>query len=117
MTLDWDVVRERYDAHPALPSLAGSSTVKVVDVDDERICLSQRLWQDCISRADLETAVGLLADGAVDDEAMAFAEGMRKYYASGRGVTGRGVDTGCTRGPNLTAVVLADLGYLRRKGA
>lgn len=110
MPLDWSTVRERYAEHPALPSLAGTSTVQVTDVDDERICLKQRLWNDCISRADLETAVGLLAEGDLDPEPMAFAEGLRRYYASGPRV-----ETGCTRGPNLAAVVLGDLGYLARR--
>lgn len=109
-TLDWDAVRVRYSDRPALPSLAGSSTVQVTDVDDERICLRQRLWSDCISRADLEAAVRLLATGDLDPEPMAFAEGLRRHYASGPRV-----ETGCTRGPNLAAVVLGDLGYLVRR--
>lgn len=109
MGLDWDAVRRRYADRPALPSLAGSSTVQVTDVDDDRICLKQRLWRDCITRADLETAVGLLSAGELDPDPMAFAEGLRRYYASGPRV-----ETGCTRGPNLAAVVLGDLGFLTR---
>jgi hypothetical protein len=105
--LDWDVVRARYSPGHALASLAGSSTVTVVEVDDERICLSQRLWRDCISRQDLQTAVDLLAAGRIGATPMALAEGLRKYYASGPRV-----ETGCTRGPNLAAVVLTDLGFL-----
>lgn len=112
MGLDWDAVRRRYAEHPSLPSLAGTSTVQVTAVDDDRICLRQRLWRDCVSRADLERAVGLLDAGEVDREPMAFAEAMRRHSASGHG--GRPVETGCTRGPNLTAVVLGDLGYLHR---
>ncbi len=38
---------------------------------------------------------------------MAFAEGMRRWYSFGPQVR-----TGCTRGPNLAAMVLADLGHL-----
>ena len=44
--LDWELVRERYADRPSLASLGGSSRVQVVDVDDERICLRQRLWRD-----------------------------------------------------------------------
>ena len=106
--LDWQHVRERYAGRPSLASLGGSSRVQVDDVDDERICLSQRLWHDCVSRADLDAALDLLRDGRLPSTPMAFAEGLRHYYASGPRV-----ETGCTRGPNLTAVVLADLGYLR----
>ncbi len=105
--LDWAHVRTRYAELPSLASLGGSSRVQVVDVDEERICLSQRLWRDCISREDLDTALDLLRDGRLEATPMAFAEGLRKYYASGPRV-----ETGCTRGPNLAAVVLTDLGYL-----
>jgi hypothetical protein len=105
--LDWELVRERYADRPSLASLGGSSRVQVVDVDDERICLRQRLWRDCVSRADLDGALGLLREGRLTGTPMAVAEGLRRYYASGPRV-----ETGCTRGPNLVAVVLADLGYL-----
>lgn len=105
--LDWATVRERYAARPSLPSLGGTSRVQVEEVDDDRICLSQRLWRDCISRADLEDAVALLDAGRLEARPMAFAEGLRAYYASGPRV-----ETGCTRGPNLAAVVLTDLGFL-----
>ena len=109
MPLDWSAVRERYAEHPALSSLAGSSRVQVTEVDDDRICLKQRLWSDCISRGDLDAAVDMLAAGELDPDPMAFAEGLRRHYASGPRV-----ETGCTRGPNLAAVVLGDLGYLAR---
>jgi hypothetical protein len=105
--LDWQQVRARYAGLPSLASLGGSSRVQVVDVDEERICLSQRLWRDCVSREDLDTALDLLRGGRLAATPMAFAEGLRRYYASGPRV-----ETGCTRGPNLAAVVLTDLGYL-----
>ena len=114
MPLDWTAVQEHYAARPDLPSLAGSSRVRVTDVDDERVCLSQRLWHDCISRADLDAAVDLLAAGRLDPDPMAFAEGLRRHWSSR--ADGRPVETGCTRGPNLAAVVLSDLGYLARSG-
>ncbi|NMO90832.1 hypothetical protein [Actinomycetospora sp. TBRC 11914] len=105
--LDWERVRARYADRPSLASLAGSSRVQVLEVDDERICLGQRLWRDCVSRDDLDAALVLLREGRLAGGPMAVAEGLRAYYASGPRV-----ETGCTRGPNLVAVVLADLGYL-----
>ena len=105
--LDWQHVRTRYSGRPSLASLGGSSRVQVVDVDEERNCQSQRLWRDCNSREDLDAALDLLRDGRLSASPMAFAEGLRRYYASGPRV-----ETGCTRGPNLAAVVLTDLGYL-----
>ena len=107
MELDWSAVRARYADHPRLPALRGGSTVRVTDVDDDRICVRHRLWHDCIGRDELETALGLLERGEVEREPMAFAEGMRRWYSSGPQVR-----TGCTRGPNLAAMVLADLGHL-----
>ena len=105
MPLDWDRIRTRYTAGTELRSLTGSAPVRVVEIDDARICLSQRLWTDCVSRAELETAVDLLEGGEITAEPVAFAEGLRRRRSH--------VDTGCTRGPNLTAIVLKDLGYLR----
>lgn len=60
-----------------------------------------------VSREYLDTALDLLRDGRLAATPMAFAEGLRKYDASRPRV-----ETGCARGPNLAAVVLADLGYL-----
>jgi hypothetical protein len=104
MTLDWDAVRERYAGGAQLWSLTGSTPVRVTEVDDDRICLSQTLWHDCIGRSELEAALELLRSGAIAAEPVAFAEGLRRRRAH--------IDTGCTRGPNLTAIVLRDLGYL-----
>lgn len=105
MTLDWDAVVDRYADGAELRTLSGSAPVHVVEIDDERICLRQRLWRDCVSRAQLEAAVDLLASGDVSNEPIAFAEVLRRKQAH--------VETGCTRGPNLSAIVLRDLGYLR----
>lgn len=104
---DWGALRARYERQRALPALTGGSTVDVVDVDDERICLRQRLWRDCLAREDLETAVALLRDRQITGSAVEFAEGLRRYYSGGPQVR-----TGCTRIPNMAAVVLKDLGFL-----
>jgi hypothetical protein len=102
--LDWDAVRERYAGGARLTSLTGSAPVRVEEIDEHRICLSQRLWRDCVARQELEAALELLDRGEIATEPVAFAEGLRRRRAH--------VDTGCTRGPNLTAIVLRDLGYL-----
>lgn len=102
--LDWDSIRARYTPGVRIRSLTGSAPVQVVEVDEERICLRQRLWSDCVSRAQLEGALALLAAGEIASDPIAFAEGLRRHQAH--------VETGCTRGPNLSAIVLSDLGYL-----
>jgi hypothetical protein len=104
VTLDWAAVRDRYTRQATLPSLTGTTALEVVSVDDEQLCLRQRLWSACITRHELETALRLLRPGVT---ALEFAEELRRYYAGGAEVR-----TGCTRTPNLAAVVLGDLGYL-----
>jgi hypothetical protein len=107
MTLDWPAVRARYGHTKTLRPLLGTSPLEVVEVDDERICVKQRLWQDCVSRTALEVAVSLLTDRRRPGNAVEFAEELRRYYSSGRGAI-----TECSRIPNLSAVILKDLGYL-----
>jgi hypothetical protein len=105
--LDWPAVRKRYEHTRTVAPLSGSSVLEVVEVDDDRVCLKQRLWRDCVSRAQLETAVSLLGDRPLPADAIAFAEELRRYYSSGPGAV-----TECSRIPNLSAVILKDLGYL-----
>jgi hypothetical protein len=107
MKLDWTAIRARYDQHPTVQPLRGRSTLQVVDVDDEQVCLRQRLWRDCVSRTALETAVDLLGDRQLPTNAIEFAEELRKHYAEGPNAI-----TDCSRIPNLSAVILKDLGYL-----
>jgi hypothetical protein len=109
VTLDWAAVRARYSDQPSLPALTGGSTLEVVGVDDERICLRQRLWRDCVTREQLETALTLLRGGADAGSPVAFAEALRRYYSGGPQV-----QPGCSRTPNLCAVILKDLGYLTK---
>jgi len=109
MKLDWSAVRARYEHTKTLQPLAGQSVVEVVGVDDEKICVKQRLWQDCVTRTALETAVAVLGDRSLPGNAMEFAEELRRYYSSGPDVI-----TECSRIPNLSAVVLSDLGYLEK---
>jgi hypothetical protein len=78
----------------------------VDSVDDERICVRQRLWQACLTPAELDTATRVLAE-AGPVTALELAELLRIHYAGGPQVT-----TDCSRVPNLSAVLLSDLGAL-----
>ena len=106
-TLEWSVVRARYEQQATLPALTGSVVLQVVSVDDERLCVRQRLWSDCLTRTDLQTAVDLLRDGRIGGTPVQVAEGLRRYYSGGPQVR-----IGCERTPNLCAVVLKDLGEI-----
>lgn len=102
--LDWSAVRERYENQASVPPLRGTSRIEVVKVDDERICFRQRLWRDCLTRVALDDAVARLGDRTLPADAIAFAEELRVDLAN--------TITGCSRTPNLSAIVLKDLGYL-----
>jgi hypothetical protein len=104
----WDDVMARLVPGAVLTPLVGSSTLVVDEVDDQRLCVRQRLWRACLTRIELETAVDVLAEaGPVTP--MEFAERLRVHYATGFHVT-----TDCSRVPNLSAVVLQDLGAFER---
>lgn len=105
-SLDWDAVRARYAPGTRVAPLVGTSVLEVLSVDDERICLGQRLWQACVTRAELEVGLAVL-DRPGSLTALELAEELRRYYSGGPQVT-----TGCSRVPNLSAVVLAGLGLL-----
>ncbi|GAA1276966.1 hypothetical protein GCM10009609_45060 [Pseudonocardia aurantiaca] len=107
MTLDWAAVRARYAKYPIVQPLSGGSILQIIDVDDEKVCVEQRLWRDCVSRAALETAVAVLGNRPSPVRAIEFAEELRRYYASGPNAV-----TDCSRIPTLSAVILKDLGYL-----
>lgn len=107
MYLDWHVVKIRYQPGTRLRPLAGGSTLEIVSIDDDRICVKHRLWQDCVTRGQLDTAFTLLHERTDPIDAIAFAEVLRRHYAGGPDVV-----TDCSRIPNLSAIVLKDLGYL-----
>jgi hypothetical protein len=106
--IGWGDVLARYAPGAVLTPLVGSSTLVVDEVDDQQLCVRQRLWRACLTRVELETAVELLAT-AGPLTAMEFAERLRVHYATGFHVT-----TDCSRVPNLSAVVLQDLGAFTR---
>jgi hypothetical protein len=102
----WPAVQARYQQQATLPSLTGA-VLEVVSVDDERLCVRQRLWTDCLTRDDLENAVQMLRDGRIGGTPVQVAEGLRRWYSGGPQVR-----VGCTRTPNLCAVVLHDVGVV-----
>jgi hypothetical protein len=109
--LGWAEVRAHYAPGSALSPLVGSSKLVVDEVDDERLCVRQRLWRACLSREEFETAARLLATaGPVTP--LELAEQLRVHYASGFHVT-----TECSRVPNLSAVLLNDLGAFADRAA
>jgi hypothetical protein len=112
MGLDWQEVRARYGPGSPLRPLAGSAALRVVSVDDDRICVRQRLWQACVTRRQLDTALRILRERAGPVDAMELAEILRCYYAGGPDVV-----TDCSRIPNLSAIILKDLGYLREQSS
>jgi hypothetical protein len=105
---DWNLVRDKYHQGMKINSLAGGSQLEITEVDDDKILVKSRLWRDSLTREDLETAVALLAEGKAPPDPIGFAEAMRRYQ-----LEGEQVHPGCSRVPNMAAVVLKDLGYLR----
>lgn len=101
---DWADVLARYRPGAVLAPLVGSSSLVVDSVDEERLCVKQRLWRACLQRVELEEARRVLAK-AGPVSAPELGELMRVHVATGFHVT-----TECSRVPNLTAVVLNDLG-------
>lgn len=108
MDFDWKLVRDKYQQGTKINSLAGGSQLEITEVDDEKILVKSRLWRDSLTREDLETAVALLEEGRAPRDPIGFAEAMRRYQ-----LEGEDVHPGCSRVPNMAAVVLKDLGYLR----
>jgi hypothetical protein len=101
-TLDWVSVRARYRDGAHLAPLAGHSHL-TASLDGDAICVRQRLWRALITRRDLETALTVLDRTPKPVTAVEFAEHLRVFYTS---------TTDCSRIPNLSAVLLSDLGHL-----
>jgi hypothetical protein len=105
--LDWNLLQKRYAPGTELPALTGGARIYVTGIDDEKLSVRSHLWRDSISRKDLETAVTLLRTGELPRQPVGFAEALRR-----RQLEGEDVNPACSRVPNMTAVVLKDLGYL-----
>lgn len=105
-TLDWGSVLDRYRGGRAVAPLAGSSTLRVEAAGDALV-VTQRLWRAELSRGELEVALRLLGERPPGTGAVAFSEELRRYYSGGPQVRPT-----CSRTPNMSAVVLVDLGLL-----
>lgn len=107
MNIEWPDILAHFQSGDSLQPLVGVSRLVVDSLDDEQICIRQRLWRACFTKADLMTANSVLASSRVDVTPLQFAELLRAHYTSGSDIT-----TECTRTPNLAAVVLYNLGAL-----
>ena len=101
----WAEVVAHYDVGDPVPPLVGSARLTVAALDDQRICFRQPLWTACLNREDFEFAVELLSHIDPPKSPVAFSELLRRSLAAR---TAR-VDTGCSRIPNLCALVCRDL--------
>ncbi|WP_300009161.1 hypothetical protein [Pseudonocardia sp.] len=104
--IDWTAVQERYRGGRAVRPLAGSSTLRVEAAGDALV-VSQRLWRAELTRDELAVAVRLLGEQPPGIGAVAFSEVLRRHYSGGPQV-----QPTCSRTPNMSAVVLVDLGLL-----
>lgn len=111
MTLQWDVVKKRYEHGAQVDAVSGGSLFTITGADDEYIYFKGRLWKDALPRHHLEEAVALLERGELDANAIKFLEGYRLHVEKNPTV-----EPGCSRIPNMVAVVLKDLGYFVNAG-
>jgi hypothetical protein len=103
--IDWPQIVARFQPGDQLQPLVGVSTLTVDSIDDDQICIRQRLWRACVTRSDMTTATRILAEAPADVTPVQLAELIRTHYTAGSDVT-----TECTRIPNLAAVVLYNMG-------
>jgi len=96
--LDWNLVETRYRDGAELPSLPGAATLSVTGADAEYVYVKHRLWQDRLSRPNLERAVALLEQGQMVRASGDFIDQYRTFVADER--------------PTTAATVLKDLGYV-----
>jgi hypothetical protein len=111
MTVTWADVTARYEPGMALPPLVGSSKLVVDHIDDDQLCVRQRLWRACLTREEFENAARIL-DEAGDVTPIEFGELLRVHHATTFHTT-----TDCSRVPNLSATVLRDLGAFGKSPA
>ncbi|MBC3194913.1 hypothetical protein H7X46_28060 [Pseudonocardia sp. C8] len=105
--IEWSDLIERLEPGDVLQPLAGSSRLRVESIDSEQLCLRQQLWRACLTPDDLRTAVAVLEQAPAGTTPLELAEQIRARYSSGSEVT-----VGCSRVPNLSAVVLHHLGAI-----
>lgn len=98
MPLDWDAVMKRYEGGAEVEPIPGAATIRVTGADEGHVHVKHRLWQDSLSRENLEKAVGLLEEGKMVRRSGDFVDQYRTKIADER--------------PTTAATVLKDLGYL-----
>lgn len=98
MPLQWEVVRERYEADPQVRQHGSSRTLEVTEVAETHLAVSTRLWTKRLEREHLEQAVRLIEEGRLTTHPGHFAEEFRSAVADVRGTS--------------VAHVLKDLGHL-----
>jgi hypothetical protein len=103
VTLDWALVCQRYRHAVSIAPVSGVSRLTAVMSDLDTITIRQKLWTMQLTRADLESAVSVLNRTAKPVTPVEFAERLRACYTSA---------TECSRIPNVSAIILTDLGLL-----
>jgi hypothetical protein len=96
--LVWEDVVKRYKDGAQIEPIPGASTLEVTGADDEKVYVKHRLWQDALSRRNLEKAVTLLEAGKMTRKSGDFIDQYRTFVEDER--------------PTTAATVLKDLGYL-----
>lgn len=105
MAIAWADIVDRFKPGDALAPLVGASELRVDRIDDQQICIRQRLWRACVTRSDLATANRILDEAPEGTTSVELSELIRAHYTGGPEVT-----TECTRIPNLAAVILSNMG-------
>lgn len=106
MPLQWDVVQKRYEHGAQVDAVAGGSLFAITGADEEYIYFKGRLWKDALPRHHLEEAVAMVERGELAATATKFLEAYRLHIEKDPMV-----ESGCSRIPNMVAVVMKDLGY------
>lgn len=109
MAFDWKTVLGRYENGAEVDPIAGSRKFVITGADDTQIFFEARLWKDVLPRDHLERAIDMLEAGDLHRGASTFLEGYRLQVEKDQTVP-----QGCSRIPNMVAVVLQDLGMLDR---
>ncbi|QTI68362.1 hypothetical protein [Gordonia polyisoprenivorans] len=94
----WAEIVTRYRDGANLPSMPGARTLQVTGADDEYIYVTHRLWSDKLTRANIEKAMDLIAEGKITRVYADVVDYYRTYIADER--------------PTTAATVLKDLGFV-----
>jgi hypothetical protein len=99
MPLDWEEVRRRYEADPALHGIGTERALTVARVEPDRLHVRSSMWTKTLEREHLQTAVRLMDDGELTRRVGDFVEQYGRQVTKER--------------RSLAARVLQDLGHLR----